>query len=115
MRDATGVAKLLVVAVLCLGLAALVGCGGEREVGAECSSHSDCNERCVQGSDFPDGMCTISCDDIRDCPGGTECISKRDGICIPSCERDRDCPGGYECESKSRHGERGSSDVCIGD
>ena len=107
--------SLLVAVVMFVFLPLVIGCGGEREVGGECDVHADCNERCVKGSDFPGGMCTVACDDYRDCPGGTSCISTRDGICIPECDGDRDCFGGYECESKSRHGEGGSDRVCFGD
>lgn len=108
---------VVAVSIACLfGLLLATGCGDpdERRVGGECSAHSDCEERCVRGSDFPDGMCTLSCDDYRDCPGGTSCISKKDGVCAMECERDRDCPGGYECESTSRRGESGSQRVCLG-
>lgn len=105
-----------ILAALIMGVAALmvgVGCGGD--VGEACAQHADCSERCVTGRHFPDGMCTNSCDDYRDCPGGTSCIDRRDGICMLECENDRDCPGGYECEDQDRHGEGGRERVCIGD
>lgn len=92
----------------------LSGCGDDREVGAACEMHADCLERCVEGKDFPGGLCTVACDDDRDCPGGTACVDKKDGICVPACERDRDCQGGYKCKSVGRRGDSGRADVCLG-
>lgn len=115
MRTLTVASKMLIAVAMAAGLSlVLLGCGDEREVGAECQYHSDCNERCVTGGDFPDGMCTVSCDDPYDCPAGTTCISKKDGVCALQCDRDRDCPGGYECDSKNERGESGNARVCIG-
>lgn len=103
--------SLLLVATLALMIVA--GCGGD--IGSECRQNADCSERCLTGSEFPDGMCTVSCDDDYDCPGGTVCVEKRDGVCLLECERSRDCPGGYECDDKDRRGSGGKADVCIGD
>lgn len=105
--------SLALAMLMALGLVALVsGCSGD--IGDTCEYHSDCSERCVEGGDFPGGMCTYSCDDFQDCPGGTACIDRKDGVCMMQCDEDRDCPGGYECERQDRHGERGEERVCIG-
>lgn len=110
--DVVGTELLKVLVVCCLLSLLAVGCGGEREVGGECDRHADCNQRCLTGSEFPDGMCTVSCDDDYDCPSDASCVSRRDGVCLLMC--DRDCPGGYECDSESRRGHGGRTDVCIG-
>lgn len=101
---------LLVLAALVVSL--VLGCGDD--IGAECRQHSDCDDRCVTGREFPDGMCTRTCDSDNDCPSGTSCVDERDGICLLRCEADRDCPGGYECDEERRRGDSGEVEVCIG-
>ncbi len=107
--------RMLIVVVFALGLMMQAGCGGERTVGGACDSDADCNERCLTGSDFPGGMCTVACRDDVDCPGGTDCIDKKGGVCLPVCDEHRDCFGGYRCKSEDRRGAGGKSRVCIGD
>lgn len=99
-------------AMVLLLVAFAFGCGDD--IGAECSQHADCDERCVTGGDFPGGMCTLSCDGDPDCPSGTSCVAEEDGICLLQCEADRDCPGGYECDDVRRRGSGGEAQVCIG-
>lgn len=105
---------------LALLLLLATGCGeepvGENSptVGGECSTHSDCDERCLQ-SGFPGGMCTLTCESNGDCPPESSCIDIQDGVCLMDCSRDRDCPGGYKCSGERRHGHSGRSDVCVED
>ena len=102
---------------------ALLGCGddgpgigpGSRLVGGACDADHHCQGRCVGGKHYPGGMCTFSCRDDRDCPGGTFCVADHGGICALACGHPRDCaPLGppYTCNSHSRHGAPGNVHVC---
>jgi hypothetical protein len=103
-----------------LGAALTIGCYGDvgndgYYVGGACRDDLDCSRdsRCVRGSRFPDGTCTVSCRDDFDCPRGTACIDREGGICLLLCDRDRDCRHRYDCKSQSRRGHSGSERVCI--
>jgi hypothetical protein len=105
---------------LVLSLALAGGCSGGVGndgglVGGDCRDNADCTERCVRGGDFPDGTCTIDCNDDIDCPRGTACVEREGGICLLLCDFDRDCRPSYACEPISRHGHSGSASVCIDD
>ena len=99
----------------------LTGCGDDDYVGpysflvgGPCSAHADCapGARCEEGGDFPQGLCTLPCDQSFDCPAGTACIDKEDGICMILCRSDFDCRGGYDCESKDVKDAPGEARVC---
>ena len=86
-----------------------------RTVGGMCTSNSDCRDRCLTGSDWPGGMCTVSCRDDYDCPSGSACIDKERGVCLMECRGDDECPGGYECDDEDRLGHSGKRYVCVED
>ena len=97
-----------------VGLA--LACGpNDGLVGGACNDHRDCKERCLEGKDYPGGMCTVDCRDDRDCPGGTYCTDKSGGVCLLACGNSGDCPGGYVCKDLDAEGGPGKIPVCIGD
>ncbi len=105
---------------MCVGVVVtLAGCGGGRfdpaEVGGGCRDDRDCVERCLDGRDFPGGMCSLRCDDDSGCPGFTWCVDEKGGVCLPECEADDQCPVGYECKKTRREGSSGDAFVCRGD
>jgi hypothetical protein len=84
-------------------------------VGAACTADAECEQRCEQGGDYPEGICTSSCDSDETCPAQTHCINKDGGICLLGCELSSDCRGGYSCEGKENKARSGDSLVCISD
>lgn len=96
-------------------------CGGEEVgnegtlVGGSCESDSDCDEDCLTGGDYPEGICSVSCATDDDCPGGTHCIDEDGGICMLACEVPSDCRGGYTCQGEENRGHGGDSLVCSKD
>ncbi len=82
-------------------------------VGGACSVTSDCEERCLQGGDYPDGTCVTSCTTDEDCPGGSNCIKKEGGVCLLSCDVPSDCRSGYTCKGETNNGHGGDSLVCF--
>lgn len=82
-------------------------------VGAACQSTNDCDERCLTGGDYPQGMCTASCSSDGDCPDGTNCIDKEGGVCMLACDLPSDCRGGYTCKGEDNKGHAGESLVCF--
>jgi hypothetical protein len=75
----------------------------DHEVGAICRVDGDCVERCESGGDFPDGFCTITCVDDRDCPSDTLCANTHGGVCVFGCRDSRDCDflgPRYSCREK---------------
>lgn len=103
--------------VLVLNLAAFVGfalgCHNPGVVGGDCRDDRDCAEQCVKGNKFPDGTCTVSCIDDRDCPGFAACVDEDGGICLPVCEYDSECRDKYACKDVDREGAAGKIGVCI--
>ena len=103
---------------LVLAITALAACGGDDVgndgglVGGACFDSRDCEERCQLGGDYPQGLCTVSCLDDRDCPDGTFCIDTEGGICMLGCDFPEDCRPGYNCEGRSNRGHGGDSLVC---
>ena len=91
-----------------------VGRTGEL-VGGACELTDDCDERCLNDNDFPDGTCTVSCSNDDDCPSGTHCIDEAGGVCLLACELPSDCRGGYTCKGKENAGHGGESLVCFKD
>ena len=126
--------------ILLLAMSLIVGCGSDdtsgggsdandnqgqgaeevvgedsRFVGGGCFEDEACEEICMTGSDWPGGMCTLDCDDDRDCPDLSYCVAFERGICLLDCIEDEDCPIGYECDDEDRHGHRGEVYVCVKD
>lgn len=89
-----------------------VGLDGDR-VGGACRDSNDCEYRCQEGGDFPDGTCTLPCNVDDDCPLGTYCVHKEEGICLLGCEHPTDCRDGYTCKGVDNNGTDGESLVCI--
>jgi hypothetical protein len=90
-----------------LVLVLVAGCGVDssvsRTVGARCDDKDDCEERClVDADDYPGGICSVSCLDVRDCPGDTACVDAEGGVCLFVCETNADCEfmgPGWECNA----------------
>lgn len=105
-----------------LALLFLLSCGVEsevsRELGARCDDSDECDDRCLRGARYPDGLCSASCDDDGDCPSGATCVDLEGGVCLFDCDQIGDCEflgAGWQCLAEP---ERGSGDgaeitVCI--
>ncbi|MCP4445940.1 MAG: hypothetical protein GY811_11430 [Myxococcales bacterium] len=89
-----------------------------RSLGAQCESRDDCDERCLRGDDYPDGMCTTSCESDRDCPLAARCIDEEGGVCMYSCGDAADCEflgSGWDCKDKdAREDGALEVEVCFG-
>jgi hypothetical protein len=103
-----------------LALAAIAACSSSdvsREFGAECTQNADCDDHCLSGSDWPDGLCTTTCDTDSDCPDIAHCIAEDGGSCAFSCGSDGDCSflgSGYGCFPVPAQGSSAQVDVCTG-
>src|SRR5690606_24431132 len=104
-------------------LASTTGCDddddGFGDLGSACGENADCRDRCVRGPEWPGGMCTFSCGDDQDCPGGTACVDRSGGVCAVVCETNDDChgfgfPNDGDCRDTDREGESGEVRVCRG-
>jgi len=91
-----------------------VGFDGDR-VGGACRDDRDCEFRCQEGGDFPQGTCTLPCNVDEDCPFGTYCVEKEGGLCLLGCDVPADCRDGYTCKGIENRGHGGDSLVCIHD
>lgn len=108
----------LLLVLVGLGLGAAIGCQPPIDadlVGGACRNSGDCVERCVDGGDFPDGMCTVDCRDDGDCPEDTICMDKKGGICMVPCRNSGDCWPEYRCKDVKNEDGGGERRVCIGD
>lgn len=117
-----------VVSTVLLGLLFAVGCGDDRPpgmagndssfVGGPCMNNTECDQRlCEMGTDFPGGMCTISCGNSGQCPQGSSCAELATGwVCLVNCVSTADCRTDYVCEPVTEAGTNGGSmvTVCIG-
>lgn len=107
---------------LCLLVAALAACSSSevsRELGAQCNDKSECDNRCLSGPEFPDGLCTNSCEKDLDCSSSTACIDKEGGVCLYRCSSAAECEflgAGWKCDTKDlREFDGQEVSVCIGD
>lgn len=84
-------------------------------VGGPCTNILDCHSGsfCADGPDFPEGTCTVPCDDHDECPGPSLCIDREGGACLLACARDSDCRGGYKCKDVDDRARNGKSRVCV--
>jgi hypothetical protein len=76
-------------------------------VGGRCVADSDCINRCVKGTEFPGGYCTVPCTTDNDCPGGSACAASNGGVCLATCQTTTDCKDygtAYQCNRLSRAG-----------
>lgn len=110
---------LIAALVVSLAGAACVSSDVSRDLGARCDDSDQCSDRCLTGTRFPDGLCSSTCDDGGDCPGGTECADLEGGVCLYGCAEDRDCEllgEGWRCGIETERG--GAPDqevrVCVG-
>ena len=65
--------------------------------GGFCEEELDCRPgtTCCTTDNCGGGMCTVECEDDRDCPIGMLC---EHDVCFYTCESDRDCAEGMSCE-----------------
>jgi hypothetical protein len=79
--------------ICCLALLTACGVSSDvsREVGARCTEDGDCDEVCLSGRAYPDGLCSVGCRDDDDCPSGSVCVRDEDGTCQIPCDEDRNC------------------------
>jgi serine protease len=113
-------------AIMVLTIGALLGCGADdvgpqsHMVGGRCTVDNDCIKRCVTGTHFPGGYCTVSCTTDRDCPGGATCgaiSGLAGGICLAVCQIPADCNGygaGYQCNRQTNQGGGMAALACVG-
>jgi hypothetical protein len=86
----------------------LAGCDSpnvSRTLGAQCDSRTECKERCERGPEYPDGICTVACENDGDCPSSARCVDKEGGICLFACDADPDCEflgAGWSCDGKDQ-------------
>ncbi len=101
------------------GTCADIGNDG-RIVGGACSVANTCSvgSECLTDPDqFPDGMCSLSCQTTADCPDATLCVRiNNDGRCLLACDQDGMCRGGYECRDEDLFADgQNEVQVCIAD
>jgi hypothetical protein len=101
-------------------IALLAACGVSsdvsREIGARCDDQDECDDRCLTGARFPDGMCSRNCDTDGDCPEGTACVGLAGGSCLYNCTGDRACEflgEGWQCVLEAERGGEPDSMVMI--
>jgi hypothetical protein len=115
MRAARSWIGLTTAALLAAPLWLWAACGSDAdEIGGPCRDDRDCapESRCFQGGDFPEGQCSYTCRDSRECPRDTICVDKSGGYCAWLCREDRDCRPGYECKFEDERGASGELKVC---
>jgi hypothetical protein len=103
-------------ALLALLFACSVSSEVSRELGARCDDQDECDDRCLTGARFPDGMCSRSCDDDGDCPGGTSCVTLAGGACLYACTSDPGCEflgEGWRCRAEAERGGQPDSTVMV--
>src|SRR5690349_20484536 len=100
---------LALLAGVTLGAAAC-GNGGvvSRTLGARCDLAAECDERCLSGTEYPGGLCSITCDSSNACPDGALCVDDgaQSGVCLYQCGVDPDCAflgAGWRCQQRDAH------------
>jgi hypothetical protein len=104
-------------------IAGLAACGDDvvgplgTTVGGPCVVHEDCahDSVCLEGREFPGGMCSIYCQVNEHCPPGSMCVETKGGTCQQSCVIHQDCRAGYACKGKKREDKQGEALVCLKD
>ena len=106
----------LVVALVAVLAACSVSSDVSREIGARCDDQDQCDDRCLTGPRFPDGMCSRSCDDDGDCPDGASCVNLSGGACLYACTADPGCAflgDGWRCGAETERGGEPDSMVMV--
>ena len=115
--------SVLVVALFAVVSLVVSACGSDdvspqsRMVGGRCTTDNDCVKRCVTGSNFPGGYCTVTCTSSNDCPGGSACVANNGGICLAICQVPAHCDGygpGYQCTLLTSQAGGAGARVCVG-
>lgn len=86
-------------------------------IGGGCVDDLSCTSGafCLVGREFPEGTCTVPCDDDDDCRGSSACVERLAGVCLLRCEDDEDCGRpDYVCRALTRRGATGVARVCAG-
>lgn len=85
-------------------------CGGtdiSRQLGARCTTTSDCDDRCLsEQGDYPGGFCTVDCSINDDCPNDSACADREGGVCLFTCRNDAECTflgAGWSCHDEELH------------
>ncbi len=106
-------------ALVWLGLCACQSSDVSRAVGAECNTSDECDVECLgPSSSWPDGFCTVLCDDDTGCPSNARCVEENGGVCAFQCAGDTDCAflgTAYLCQQEDSHGGGAKVMVCRGD
>ena len=103
-------------ALLSTALIACVSSDVSRELGARCEDSDECDDRCLTGTQFPDGMCTTTCDTSGDCPSAADCADLAGGVCLFACHDDADCEflgAGWRCLVQVEHGAPPDTEVMV--
>ena len=102
------------------GVVAAGGCGVSsdvsRKLGARCDNKDQCDERCLTGAQYPDGLCSVSCDRDSDCPAGASCADLEGGVCLFACRRADECTflgTGWQCLSQPERGANPGDQVMV--
>jgi hypothetical protein len=106
-----------VLLALALATACGVSAGVSRQLGARRDHNAECDDRCLTGGQFPDGLCSLDCEQDDDCPDGSACADLEGGVCLFSCQADPDCDflgAGWRCHDQPERGGGGPVSVCIG-
>lgn len=88
---------MLAVLVAVLASAGAGGCRPDddvsRELGAACTTNTDCDQLCLAGMSWPGGLCSRVCEADDDCPDGAVCAEdeSRGLVCVYACLDDGDC------------------------
>ena len=122
----TRLAGIVLILVLVLLVVGPFACGVDdvgpqgHMVGGRCAVDNDCVKRCVTGTSFPGGYCTVSCATDNDCPGGATCAAVSGitgGICLATCRVPADCNGygaGYQCNRQTSQAGGAGALACVG-
>ncbi len=110
-----------------VGLASFAGCGDSSSgtasntstlVGGPCMNGSDCDKGlCQSSSQFPGGVCTLSCGNTGQCPSNSTCAELLGGwVCLVNCDTTEECRTQWSCQLVTEAGTNGGSfkNVCVG-
>jgi hypothetical protein len=119
----TRVLAIAAITALACALACALGCSSgsdvSRTLGARCDSAGECDDRCLpDGTAFPGGFCSLSCEGNDDCPDDARCADVEAGVCLFECADDAQCAflgEGWRCrELALREDGARKAKVCLG-